>query len=811
MRISFDWLKTLIATDKPAAEIGALLTGSGLEVEGLEELESIPGGLRGVVLGTVLTCERHPDADKLSLTTVAVGDDTPRSIVCGAPNVAAGQRVVVALEGAMLYPAQGEPFKIKKSKIRGAASEGMICAEDEIGLGTSHAGIMVLDTELPDGTPAADYFGLGSDTVFEIGLTPNRADAASHYGVARELRALLRQPCRLPDVSAFQAPATAPTDNISVVIDDEAAGPRYAGLLLDNVKVGPSPEWLQRRLRSIGLSPINNVVDVTNFVLHELGQPLHAFDADQLPGRQVRVKRAAEGEKFATLDGVERTLKATDLVIADASGAPLALAGVFGGQTSGVSDATTRVFLESAYFHPAAVRRTAQVHGLKTDASFRFERGTDPNMVPFALQRAALLLQEVAGATVAAPIVDVYPTPIQPATVRLRLPRVERLVGQYIAPERIRQILTDLDITITDENPDEGDQATWVLSVPPHKVDVTREADVIEEILRIYGYNNVALRPHNSASFLATFPNPDPEVIRTKVASLLSGQGYSEIITNSVTNSQYFEKGGEKNEALVRILNYNSIDLNVLRPTLLHSGLETIRHNVNRRQRDLKLYEFGRTYQLTEGGKYKEKTSLVIYLTGNAGAETWQHKADKAAFHDLAGAVQQVLAALGFQPTSQPVQHPYLAGGLSLLVHNQPLAQLGAVSPSVLKQVDVTQPVWYAELDWDGLVRKYKPTLTARELPRFPEVRRDLSLVVDRTVTFEQLQQIARRTEKKLLQSINVFDVYEGDNLGAGKKSYSVSFTLQDFSQTLSEQAIDQVMQKLIAQFEKQAGALIRK
>ena len=811
MRISLDWLKTLIPTDKPAAEIGALLTGSGLEVESAEELESIPGGLRGVVLGTVLTCERHPDADKLSLTTVDVGDETPRQIVCGARNVATGQRVVVALEGAMLHPAQGEPFKIKKSKIRGAASEGMICAEDEIGLGTSHDGIMVLTTELPNGTPAADYFGLGSDTVYEIGLTPNRADAASHYGVARELRALLRQPCHLPDVSGFMAPASA-TANIGVNIEDTEACPRYAGLLLENVQVGPSPEWLQRRLRSIGLSPINNVVDVTNFVLHELGQPLHAFDADRITGGRIRVKRAKAGEKFVTLDGVERTLKAEDLVIADAHGAPMALAGVFGGKTSGVSEATSRVFLESAYFGPAAVRRTSQTHLLKTDASFRFERGTDPNMVPVALQRAALLLQEVAGARAAAPVVDEYPAPVQPATVRLRLPRVERLVGQYIAPERIRQILTDLDIEITEENPDAGDQDTWTLTVPPHKVDVTREADVIEEILRIYGYNNVALRANNSASYLAKFPNPDPEVTRVKVASLLSGQGFSEILTNSLTNSLYFEQEDAPDNSLVRILNYNSVDLNVMRPTLLHSGLEVIRHNLNRRQRDLKLYEFGKTYAQSENGKYLEKNKLVLYLTGNAAGETWQQKSEKAGYHDLAGAVQQVLAALGFDgAAAQPVQHAYLAGGLTLLVHNQPVAQLGAVAASVLKRLDVTQPVWYAELDWEVLSKKYKPTLVARELSKFPEVRRDLSLVVDASVTFDQLQQIARRTEKKLLQHVNVFDVYAGDNLGAGKKSYSVSFTLQDYGQTLSEQAIDQAMQKLIQQFEKQAGALIRK
>ncbi|MFD1468746.1 phenylalanine--tRNA ligase subunit beta [Hymenobacter caeli] len=810
MRISFDWLKTLIPTDKTAAEIGALLTGSGLEVESLEELESIPGGLRGVVLGTVLTRDKHPDADKLSLTTVDVGDGTPRQIVCGAPNVAAGQRVVVALEGATLHPTAGEPFKIKKSKIRGAASEGMICAEDEIGLGTSHAGIMVLDTDLPNGTPAADYFGLGTDTAFEIGLTPNRADAASHYGVARELRALLRQPAHLPDVRGFRAPASG--EAIGVTVEDAAACRRYAGLLLDNVRVGPSPDWLQRRLRSIGLSPINNVVDVTNFVLHELGQPLHAFDADQLAGHGIVVKRAVEGEKFVTLDGTERTLTADDLVVADGTGAPLALAGVFGGKTSGVGPATTRVFLESAYFAPAAVRRTSQTHGLKTDASFRFERGTDPEMVLPALHRAALLLQEVAGAQPAAPVVDVYPAPIGPTAVRLRLPRVARLVGQYIEPARIRQILSDLEIKITAENTDAQGQEEWTLAVPPHKVDVAREADVIEEILRIYGYNNVALRPHNSATFLAKFPNPDPEVLRQKIAALLSGQGFSEILTNSVVNAAYFEGPGAPDPALVRLLNPNSVELNVLRPSLLPSGLETVRYNTNRRQKDLKIYEFGKTYHRRADGGTDERNVLALYLTGNATAETWQYPARKAAFPDLAGAVAQVLAALGHaQPAQQPTDHPYLAGGLALLAHNQPVAQAGAVAAPLLKRLDVGQPVWYAELDWDGLVRKYRPALVARELPKFPEVRRDLSVVVDQAVTFDQLCRIALRTEKKLLQSVNVFDVYEGPNLGAGKKSYSVSFALQDFTQTLSEQAIDQVMQRLIAQFEQQAGALIRK
>lgn len=816
MTISFDWLKTLFPTPLPAAEVGALLTGSGLEVESLEELESIPGGLRGVVLGTVLTRERHPDADKLSLTTVSVGDATPRQIVCGAPNVAAGQRVVVALEGALLHPTAGEPFKIKKSKIRGVASEGMICAEDEIGLGQSHAGIMVLDTDLPDGTPAAAYFGLGSDVIFEIGLTPNRADAASHYGVARDLRALLGQPAHLPDVSEFATPTAG--ENIRVTIEDEQACPRYAGLLLDNVKVGPSPEWLQRRLRSIGLSPINNVVDVTNFVLHELGQPLHAFDADAITGGHIRVKRAEANEHFVTLDNVARTLSADDLVIADGNGAPMALAGVFGGKTSGVGEATTRVFLESAYFAPAGVRRTSQAHGLKTDASFRFERGTDPYMVPVALKRAALLLQAVAGARPAAPVVDEFPHPIPNSQVRLRLARVTQLIGQEISEERIREILAGLDIIIEEETTVEPKHQTpgtkhheWLLQVPPYRVDVTREADVIEEILRIYGFNNVALRPHNSASFLSPFPNPDPEVVRQKVASLLSGQGFSEIITNSLTNSQYFDQPDAPAENLVRVLNYNSQDLNVLRPALLTSGLEVVRHNLNRRQRDLKLYEFGRTYQRAAGG-YPEKTVLGLWLTGNASAETWQHPTRKTTFADAAGAVQQVLAALGHPaPASQPTQHPSLVGGVGLLVQNQLVGHVGAVAPAVLKRLDVSQPVWYAELDWDWLLKKYRATLVARELQRFPEVRRDLSLVVDKAVTFEQLRAIAQKTEKKLLQSLNVFDTYAGDRLDAGKKSYSVSFTLQDPTQTLTDQAIDQVMQRLIQQFEQQAGALIRK
>ncbi|MCC9136739.1 phenylalanine--tRNA ligase subunit beta [Pontibacter silvestris] len=804
MLISFDWLKQLIDINKPTEEVGALLTGAGLEVEGIHTFDVVQGGLEGIVIGEVLTCERHPDADRLNITTVDIGNGTPSQIVCGAPNVAAGQKVVVATVNSTLYPTGGEAFKIKKSKIRGAVSEGMICAEDEIGIGISHAGIMVLDTDLANGTPAAEFFGMSSDKVFEIGLTPNRADAASHYGVARDLQALLNAKVVLPSVETFKIENT--SKPVSVEVENTEACPRYAGITVSGVKVGPSPEWMQKRLRAIGLSPINNIVDVTNFVLHELGQPLHAFDADKITGGKIVVKTAAEGTTFVTLDGVERKLKATDLVICNAE-EPMALAGVFGGKTSGVTDETTTVFIESAYFSPDYVRRTGMVHGLKTDASFRFERGTDPNIVIYALKRAALLMQEVAGGEIASEIVDAYPEPIQNFELELSIDRAQRLIGKEIGAERIKNILTDLGIEITAVT-----DISLSLSVPPFKVDVKREADVVEEILRIYGFNNIEMNENLATTYLAKFPKPDPEHITQTLLDYVSANGFHEIITNSITNSKYYEQAGEAETAgLVHIVNYNSEDLNVLRKSMVFSGLEVLRRNINRRQKDLKLFELGKVYELVED-KYKESTKLSLFMVGNVTAESWKQPSNKVAFHDLAGTVQNVLRKLGADFEVQALeQNNFMGQGVAYIKNGTVIAQVGVLNTAVTRFMEIKEQVWYAELNWDYLLKKYKINLVAEELPKFPEVRRDLSLVLDKNVTFDQVRQVALRTERKLLQDVNVFDVYEGDKIEAGKKAYALSFTLLDKQQTLTDKVIDNTMNRLMQQFEKQLGAFIRK
>ncbi|MCJ8167284.1 phenylalanine--tRNA ligase subunit beta [Pontibacter sp. E15-1] len=806
MLISFDWLKQLIHIDKGAEEVGALLTGSGLEVEGIETFDLVQGGLEGIVIGEVLTCERHPDADRLNITTVDIGTGTPTQIVCGAPNVAAGQKVVVATVNSTLYPTGGEAFKIKKSKIRGAVSEGMICAEDEIGIGQSHAGIMVLDTDLANGTPAAAFFGLGSDKVFEIGLTPNRADAASHFGVARDLQALTDAKAILPSVDDFKVSHT--SRPIAVEVENNEACPRYAGVTVSGLKVGPSPEWMQKRLRAIGLSPINNVVDVTNYVLHELGQPLHAFDTDKIKGGKIIVKTVAAGTVFKTLDGVERKLQAADLMICDTDG-PMAIGGVFGGEESGVSDETTSIFIESAYFSPDWVRRTGMGHGLKTDASFRFERGTDPNMVITALKRAALLVQEVAGGEVSSEIVDVYPVPVQNHEVSLSIARAHTLIGQHIGAERIKTILTDLGIEITNET-----ETHLQLSVPPFKVDVTREADVVEEILRIYGFNNIAMSESLSTTYLAKFPRPYAENVTEAISNYIADNGYHEIITNSITNSNYYTPAGEAEVAgLVRVVNYNSEDLDVLRKSMVFSGLEVLRRNINRRQRDLKLFELGKVYEKLADGSTKESRKLALYMAGNVTAESWKQPSHKSAFHDLAGVVQNVLRKLNAGDFEvQPLQaNHYLRQGVAYTRNGTVIAELGPLDAGVARYMEVKEQVWYAELNWDYLLKKYKDNLVAAELPKFPEVRRDLSLVLDKNVTFDQIRQIAFRTERKLLQGLSVFDVYEGDKIEAGKKAYAISFTLQDRQQTLTDKVIDATMNRLMQQFEKQLGALIRK
>ncbi|GAA4462052.1 phenylalanine--tRNA ligase subunit beta [Nibrella saemangeumensis] len=804
MEISYKWLSQFIELPESPDEVGKRLTATGLEVEGIEKIESVPGGLEGVVIGEVLTCERHPDADKLSLTTVDAGTSQPLSIVCGAPNVAAGQKVVVALVGATLHPTHGEPFVIKKAKIRGAASEGMICAEDEIGLGTSHAGVMVLTTDLPNGTPAARYFNLEPDYRITIGLTPNRADAASHLGVARDLKAALNRPLTWPSVDAFQVQNADLT--LDVRVEAPEACPRYCGLTITGLSVGESPDWLKQRLLAIGLTPINNVVDVTNYVNHELGQPLHAFDADQIKGGAVIVKTLPASTTFVTLDGVERKLSETDLMICHADG-PMCIAGVFGGQQSGVTDTTTKIFLESAYFSPASVRKTSQFHGLKTDASFRFERGTDPNMPPFALRRAALLIQEVAGGVISSDIVDLYPQPISDFTIPVRYRNVDRLIGIRIDRAEIHRILASLDIRLS-ELTEEG----FTALVPPYRVDVTREADVIEEILRIYGVDNVPLSAHLGADSLSEFPETDSDQLQFRIGQLLAANGFYETITNSMTRPAYHEaiRSGLPGEDVV-LLNPLSEELSVMRQTLLFSTLETLVYNLNRRQKDLKIFEFGKVYHKREG-KYIEQMRFSLALTGNAQAESWQQQGMAVTYHDLAAAVQRVLRTLRIRTyDTQPADTTLFQYGLTYLVNKKPVVSLGLVHPKLTKLVDLKQPVFYADFDWKALVRMYSSKAVFEEVPRFPEVRRDLSLVLDKAVTFEQISRLANQTERKLLRSVNIFDVYEGENLGAEKKSYSVSFILQDPAQTLNDTVIDKTMQRLMTAFERDLGAVIRK
>lgn len=809
MEISYKWLQDFIELPELPEEVGKMLTATGLEVEGVEKIEAIPGGLEGVVIGEVLTCTKHPDADKLSLTTVDVGSGQPLPIVCGAPNVEAGQKVVVALVGATLHPASGEAFQIKKAKIRGAASEGMICAEDEIGLGTSHAGIMVLTTDLPNGTPAARYFNLEADYQIAIGLTPNRIDAASHYGTARDLKAALNRPLRLPSVDAFTVNNTNLT--LHVQVDDTAACPRYTGLTISGLTVAESPEWLKQRLIAIGQKPINNIVDITNFVLHDLGQPLHAFDADRIAGNQVIVKTLPEGTPFVTLDGVERKLSSTDLMICDAE-KPMCIAGVFGGQYSGVSMQTTSIFLESAYFSATSVRKTAQYHGLKTDASFRFERGTDPNMPVFALKRAALLIQEIAGGTISSDIKDIYPNPIKPFRVAVRYRNIDRLIGIKIDHTEIHRILEALDIQADDQTDE-----SFTAVVPPYRVDVTREADVVEEILRIYGLDNVPLSVHLSADSLSEFPKVDPDGWQNRVGQLMAANGFYEILTLSLTRPAYHDAirsalPGED----VTLLNPLSDELSVMRQTLLFSSLETLAYNLNRRQKDLKTFEFGKVYhkvKLEDGStKYVERMRLSLAITGNQSSESWLQKGQSVVYHDLATATQRILNLFRIKSfDTQPADSAIFQYGLTYMVNKKPIVSLGLVQPKLTKLIDLKQPVFYADFDWAALLKVATGKVRYEEVSRFPEVRRDLSLVIDKGVTFEQISRLARQTERKLLRAINVFDVYEGDNLGAGKKAYSVNFMLQDSTQTLTDAAIDKTMQRLMNAFEQELGAVIRK
>lgn len=799
MRISYNWLKDFLKIDKSPEELSEILTNIGLEVESLEEVEDIPGGLAGLVIAEVLTCEQHPNADRLRITTVDNGNGHPLQVVCGAPNVAKGQKIILAGVGTTVFPLEGEPFKIKESKIRGELSQGMICAEDEIGLGKSHDGILVLPSDTQVGVLAKDHFNIQSDSIFEIGLTPNRSDAASHLGVARDVAAFLRKDFKLPDVSAVGFDDS--KNEVRVSIEDEAACPRYTSLTIKGITVKESPEWLKGRLLTIGVRPINNIVDITNYVLHELGQPLHAFDADQIAGKQIIVKTLPAGTSFTTLDEVERKLSSSDLMICDAEKA-LCIAGVFGGLSSGIKESTTSVFLESAYFNAVSVRKTSKYHGLKTDASFRFERGTDPDITVFALQRAAKLILELAGGQVIGGISDIYPHPIKPINIPVTYRNVQKLIGKEIPKEEIKAIIESLGIRILGDN----DEVLEV-EVPPYRVDVTREVDIVEEVLRLYGYNNIEISQQIKAS-LNTSPKPDRELIENQISDLLIGNGFHEILNNSLTKIAYADKPDEA----VRILNPLSSDLDTMRQNLLYSGLEVIAYNQKRKVPDLKLFEFGKVYYKLPKG-YDENKRLGVFLTGDMSREQWNNVDERASFFDLKGLVDGILGRLNIKKfQTRDVILDVFSYGLTYARGEQVFVNFGVVDKKILKLMDVNGEILYADFNWDVILKSITNNkIVYKEVSKFPSIRRDLAILVDKNVSFASLKGIAEKTERKILREVNVFDVYQGDKLPEGKKSYALSFIFQDEEKTLTDKQIDLLIQKFILNFEKELNAEIRK
>ena len=820
MNISYNWLKRYIETDLPAEEIARILTDIGLEVEGFAKIETVKGGLQGVVVGEVLTCEEHPDSDHLHITTVDVGAEAPLQIVCGAPNCRAGLKVLCATVGSVLYPNGGdEEFKIKRSKIRGVESLGMLCAEDELGIGSAHDGILELPADAPTGMTAKEYLRIEDDYLIEIGLTPNRVDAASHVGVARDLAAYLRSrgeeaKVTLPDVSAFAV------DNhdleVAIRVENAEAAPRYAGVTVTGCKIGPSPEWMQNCLRAAGINPKNNLVDITNFVLFELGQPLHAFDASKIEGHQVVVRTCAEGTPFVTLDGVERKLSDRDLMICSAE-RPMCIAGVFGGLDSGICDTTTDVFIESAYFNPVWVRKTAKRFGLNTDASFRFERGIDPNMQVYAAKRAALLMKELAGGTISSEITDIYPEPIADFVFDISFARIDALIGKTIPEATVRTILEALEVKILAEK-----EGVLTVAVPPYRVDGQREADLIEDILRIYGYNNVEI-PTRVRSTLSYAPKPDRNALMNLAADFLTANGYTEIMSNSLTKGSYYEGLAScPAERCVRILNPLSADLNVMRQTLLFNMLEAVCLNANRKNGDLKLYEFGNCYFFDESRRteenrlaaYSEQYRLAICVTGAAVPQSWNTKAEKTSFFTLRAMAEKLLRRFGidiYTLKTETSTSDLFSEALTMSLGGKELLQIGAVASKIRRKADVKQDVYYLEMNFDALVRSTKKhKIVAEELSKFPEVRRDLALLVDKQVTFSSLRDAAFASERKLLKSVALFDVYEGDKLPEGKKSYALSFVLEDKSRTLDEKTIERTMANLAAQLEKRCGAQIR-
>jgi phenylalanyl-tRNA synthetase beta chain len=806
MKISYNWLKQFIKIDWKSEDTAALLTDLGLEVEMVEKYQTVKGGLEGIVVGKVLTCEQHPDADRLKVTTVDLGDGIPLQIVCGAPNVAAGQKVLVATIGTTLYDKEGAAFQIKKGKIRGQESHGMICAEDELGLGASHEGIMVLDNSVNAGIKAAGLFNIENDEVFEIGLTPNRADAMSHLGTARDLRAGLMQKGLnvefiTPSVSNFRIDKR--TLKIDVVVKDGKLAPRYCGVTISGVKVKESPRWLKDRLKAIGINPKSNIVDVTNYVLHELGQPLHAFDAAKINGK-INVKTLPSGTKFTTLDDIERTLHEEDLMICDGD-EPLCIAGVFGGKGSGVTENTSSIFLESAYFNPVSIRKTAKRHQLNTDASFRFERGIDPNITEYALKRAALLIQEVAGGEITSDIVDVYPKKIADFPVVLNFNNVKKIIGQELPKETIKNILASLEIKVNSVS-----DAGLGLVIPSYRVDVQREIDVIEEILRVYGYNNIKFSDKLNAT-VSNAPRTEDYKVQNVVASQLNSQGFNEMMANSLTTASYVQLSEMlKEEHNVIMMNPLSSDLAAMRQSLLFSGLEALSYNINRRNSDLKFFEFGKTYHKFESG-YEEHKHLTMFITGNRNQESWTNAQKPSDFFLFKGYVNAVLERLGINKTQNlPMTSDVFSEGIAIGLGTDIFVEYGVVKKSILKHFDIKQEVLFADFNWAFILKLLSNKIKYTEIPKYPEVRRDLSLLLDENVSFDTIYNLARQTEKSLLKDINLFDVYQGKNLPEGKKSYAVSFTIQDNTKTLTDVQIDKIMSKLQKNLETELGASLR-
>lgn len=808
MKISYNWLKQFINTDLSTNEADALLTDLGLEVEGVTNFESVKGGLEGVVVGHVTECKKHPNADKLKLTKVNIGEGEELQIVCGAPNVAEGQKVPVATIGTTLYDEKGEAWKIKKGKIRGEASHGMICAEDELGLGESHDGIMVLAEDLKPGTLLKDIFEVEIDQVFEIGLTPNRADAMSHWGVARDLRAGLIQldkntPLNTPAISNFHVEER--SRKIAIEVKESKLAPRYAGVTISGVSVKASPTWLQNRLKAIGLKPINNIVDATNYVLHELGQPLHAFDADKIRGNKIVVQTLKKGTKFITLDEVERELHEDDLMICDEE-KPLCIAGVFGGLDSGVTQHTSSIFLESAYFDPVSVRKTAKRHGLNTDASFRFERGIDPNITEYALKRAVILIQEIAGGKVSSDIDDLYPKKIEDFQVFLSFKKINDLIGHEIDTNVIKNILSSLEIKVNNVT-----ESGLGLTIPAYRVDVQREVDVIEEILRIYGYNNIPLNEKFNVSVSLTNKFDDHK-IQQITAQQLVGKGFSEIMSNSLTTAKYTEFSNTISaENQVEMLNPLSQDLAVMRQSMLFSGLESIAYNLNRKNENLKFFEFGKTYhKYTE--KYEEPKHLSLLVTGNKNPESWTNAIEKTNFFYFKGIVESILQRLGIKSTTiKTAKSSVFNEAITIFYNKKALVSFGTVQKSNLKKFDIEQEVLFADFNWDEMLEASKTNqFTFEEIPKYPAVRRDFALLLNEHIRFNELEEIALKLGKKLLKKVDLFDVYLGKNLPEGKKSYAIKFIFQDENKTLTDKQVDKLMSKFQQQFEKQLGASLR-